>query len=107
MRVTDVKIFEVKGAKSIRANVTVCLEGCLWLKAKLMESRNGLFLSFPSESYDDKTTGEKKYKDLVVMGKDLKDAIYHEVMNQYKGEDSSPEERGYKKVEKNDSTFPF
>lgn len=81
LEVTDIKVFKVK-ADSLKANVAVTFNKCLVVYVKLVEGKNGMFVSWPNHSYKE---GKKtKYRDDVYMlQKDFVEGITEMVIEAY------------------------
>ena len=61
IEVTDVRVFPVESDSTLCANVSITINEVLVIWCKLIESKKGYFLSFPSHSY--KSGKETVYKD--------------------------------------------
>lgn len=70
VEITDIKVFPVKGASKFKANGVFTIAGGISINFKVIEGSKGNFVSFPQESYEDKNTKEKKYKNLVNFASD-------------------------------------
>ena len=58
--VTDIKVYKIK-SDSLKANVAVTFNDLLVVYFKLIEGKNGMFISWPNHSY--KEGSKTKYRD--------------------------------------------
>lgn len=106
MKITSVKVFKNKEVKfGLIGKATICLDEVLWLEAKIREGKNGWFLSFPSESYE--KDGEKVYKDMVVMKRELKEMCHNAVKEQMGGDKPTVAKKSEPVNDYDDNEFPF
>lgn len=64
MKISNIMVFPTRNNKStIKANGFMTLENCIKIKFLLCESKNGLFVTYPSEKYE--KDGETKYSKYV------------------------------------------
>ena len=82
--VTDIKVYKIKGAiaGSLKANVAVTFNDLLVVYFKLIEGKNGMFISWPNHSY--KEGGKTKYRDDVYsLNKDFVDDLTDLIIEAY------------------------
>lgn len=60
---SDIKIWPSKGQSNFKANGEVTFHEAIRIQFKVVQGKNGLFVSFPQEKYDKE--GETKYKNQV------------------------------------------
>ena len=79
---TSVKVYKVKGADTLKANVALTFNDVIVIYVKLIEGSKGMFISFPNHSYKD---GRKtKYRDdCYMLDKDFLDSITEQVIEAY------------------------
>ena len=77
MKITDVRVYPVEGNTSVKANVSVTIDDAVVIYVKLINGKNGYFLSMPNHSYEDEN-GERIYKDDVYF---LSRDYYDEVLD--------------------------
>lgn len=68
LNITNVNVYPVtspNAPSSLKANVTFCVNDALVVKGRIVEGKNGLFVSLPSTKGTDKETGEDRYYDEV------------------------------------------
>ena len=80
MKISNVQVYPIN-VNNLVANVSICFDDVLVVRCKLIEGKNGMFVSFPNHSYTDK--GATKYADDVyIMDKefvaDVTDAVIAE-----------------------------
>lgn len=85
LTVTGIKVYKIDKGESLKANVALTFNELLVVYVKLIEGKNGCFLSFPNHSYKD---GKKTvYRDDVYsLDKDYTEALLEYVMNAYEAE---------------------
>lgn len=80
--VTDVRVYPVESDSTLCANVSITINEVLVIWCKLIESKKGYFLSFPSHSY--KSGKETKYKDDVFfLDGVVRDIVTDRVIEEY------------------------
>jgi DNA-binding cell septation regulator SpoVG len=72
-QITDVKIFPVKGHKTVKANGYLTLDEEFKVKFSLLEGKNGLFVTFPADKYTDKEGKDAYSRHFEPTGKNQKD----------------------------------
>lgn len=79
--ITDIKVYKIK-ADTLKANVSITFNDVLVVYVKLIEGKNGMFLSWPNHSYKE---GKKtKYRDDVYMlDKDFVETVTELVVEAY------------------------
>ncbi len=91
IEITAKIVHKFDGNTSLKASATVYLAGCFAIHdVKVIEGKNGLFVSMPNKSYVDKQ-GATKYKDIchattAEMQKKISDAV----IDAYRGIGNSP-----------------
>lgn len=79
--VTDIKVYKIK-SDILKANVAVTFNDLLVVYMKLIEGKNGMFLSWPNHSYKD--GGKTKYRDDVFsLNKEFVDDLTDLVIEAY------------------------
>lgn len=69
MKISNVQVYPIN-VKNLVANVSICFDDVLVVRCKLIEGKNGMFVSFPNHSYND--NGATKYADDVyIMDKEF------------------------------------
>jgi len=78
-----VRVYKVKKNKSLLANCNVCFNNSLIVNGiKLVEGKNGTFVSFPSKEVDG------KYYDIAyMMDKEDVDALHEAIIEAYENAD--------------------
>ena len=84
MEITRINVYPVNG-KIIKANGTIGFNDMFVVSFKIMDGENGLFVQFPSHSYEDE--GKKKYvNDFYIMDKDFREDVSDAIMKAYEDE---------------------
>ncbi len=83
---SDVKVYPVKssGAGKLRANGSVMVANTVIVKFSVMDGKNGLFVSVPSQQYKDKTGKTAYNRHYYFPNKELMDELQTLVIDQYK-----------------------
>lgn len=82
MEITRINVYPVDG-KIIKANGTIGFNDMFVVSFKIMDGANGLFVQFPSHSYED-NDGKKKYvNDFYIMDKDFRDEVATAILDAY------------------------
>ena len=99
MTITECKIFPINGEGSTKAIVSITIDECFVVTGiKIMEGRNGLFVSMPSRK-----TKDGDYKDICFpITKDTRESIQEIVLGEYRG--AEPE---FVEPEDDDELLPF
>lgn len=96
IEVTDVRVYPVESDSTLCANVSITINEVLVIWCKLIESKKGYFLSFPSHSY--KSGKETVYKDDVFfLDGTVRESVTDIVVDAYVAdadlEDETPKQR--------------
>lgn len=62
MKITDVRVYPVNGTSNIVANASITIDDAIVIYCKVIEGKNGKFLSLPNHSYENEN-GERVFKD--------------------------------------------
>lgn len=62
MKITDVRVYPVNGRSKIVANASITIDDAIVIYCKVVEGKNGEFLSLPNHSYENEN-GERVFKD--------------------------------------------
>ena len=62
MKITSVRVYPVTGTSNIVANASITIDDAIVIYCKVIEGKNGKFLSLPNHSYENED-GERVYKD--------------------------------------------
>ena len=96
MKITDVRVFKVDSEK-LKANVSITFDEQLVMWVKLVDGKYGLYVNFPSHSYEG-NDGKVVYKDDVFpITKDFRDDIIDAVIDAYEKESSKNSSRRSKR----------
>ena len=92
MNITEVKIFRLNGNGSTKAMASITIDECFVVTGlKVMEGRNGLFVSMPSRK-----TKDGEYKDICFpIDRDTRATIQDMVLREYQGDDEPVSGHGY------------
>lgn len=83
MEVSKINIYPINGAKTIKANGNISFNNEIVISFTIMNGKNGIFVKFPSHSYEDKD-GITLYKDDVYfIDTDFRDYVIDEIMKMY------------------------
>lgn len=79
---TSIKVYKVKGAGTLKANVALTFNDVIVIYVKLIEGSKGMFVSFPNHSYKE---GKKTlYRDdCYLLDKAFLDSITDQVIEAY------------------------
>ena len=107
MNITDVKVTKIENVKSLKALANITFDKCFVVGGlKIMEGKNGLFVSMPSKKNKDET-----YSDVCFpVTKEFRQEIIDAVMMKYEdGENKSKKTFEGEAVEDDDNSddFPF
>lgn len=83
LEITEVRIYKVKKSKTLLANCNVCFNNSLIINGiKLVDGKNGMFISFPSKEVDG------KYYDVAyIMNKNDIDNLTDAIIEAYENAD--------------------
>lgn len=85
MEITRINVYPVNG-KIIKANGTIGFNDMFVVSFKIMEGEHGLFVQFPSHSYEGED-GKKKYvNDFYIMDGDFREDVSDAIMKAYEDE---------------------
>ena len=62
MKITSVRVYPVNGTSNIVANASITIDDAIVIYCKVVEGKNGKFLSLPNHSYENEN-GERVFKD--------------------------------------------
>ena len=62
MKITSVRVYPVNGTSNIVANASFTIDDAIVIYCKVIEGKNGKFLSLPNHSYENEN-GERVFKD--------------------------------------------
>lgn len=96
MEISRINVYPVNGAKTVKANGNISFNDEIVISFTIMSGKNGLFVKFPSHSYEDKD-GNIQYKDDVYfLDTGVRDDVIDAIMKVY--DDTSEEDARPKKT---------
>lgn len=82
MKITSVRVYPVNGTSNIVANASITVDDSIVIYCKVIEGKNGKFLSMPNHSYEDEN-GERVYKDDVYfLSKELMNDVLDMILDE-------------------------
>lgn len=87
MKITSVRVYPVNGTSNIVANASITIDDAIVIYCKVIEGKNGKFLSMPNHSYEDEN-GERVYKDDVYfLSKELMLDVLDKILDELEKEE--------------------
>lgn len=97
MKITNVRVYPVDGTSNIVANASIIVDDAIVIYCKVIEGKNGKFLSMPNHSYEDEF-GERVYKDDVYfLSKELMLDVLDKILDELEKEEKPKTKRTTKR----------
>ena len=82
MKITSVRVYPVKGTSNIVANASITIDDAIVIYCKVIEGKNGKFLSLPNHSYENEN-GERVFKDDVYfLSKEIMNDVLDKILDE-------------------------
>lgn len=94
MEITRINVYKVESKSSLKAFVSISIDDELVIKnLKVVEGKNGLFVSYPSEKAED----GQYYDQVYPLNKETRDYIEESIIEEYEKVDTKTERKSRKK----------
>ena len=93
MEISRINVYPVEGSKTIKANGNVSFNDEIVVKFTIIDSKNGLFVKFPSHSYIDADGKTQYVDDFYFLDVDIKDDVCDAILKVYADEAEQPKQR--------------
>lgn len=82
MDISRINIYAVDG-KVVKANGNIGFNDMMVVNFSILEGKNGLFIKFPSHSYEDKDGKTQYVDDFYIMDKEFRDEVTTAILDEY------------------------